>query len=364
MRRLLFIAGLIFFITSCQVQVSVSVPEVEISPSSTVLATGAAQTFTATVTDSSGVVTWTTDAPSGSLSATSGDQVIFTAPGTAGSYDLTASVSGTAATDTATITVVASRTVGTDPNTALVADEDVSADDSNVYAINVPSGLSTDVVYFELANVSPSDADITLVLGQKASDGSVPVEYQSSDARFFSRPSSSAGSSLDTQGIAIDISCRGPCIILDYVPGTYYVEVRNSGSSTASYDLFSFTDAYQDEGEPGNDDCGPVSSTGISIDPNDEDQGAIETIGDVDCYDSGGDVTSVTFAGGPNLAFGLVATVYSADGATELASLSAAPGGSPESVTLTPARTVIVKVEAAEDRAGPSQNSQYEVAFD
>jgi hypothetical protein len=131
-------------------------------------------------------------------------------------------------------------TAGSDPNTAIDSSS-VGGGDSVVYVVTVPTSVGSSDLF--------------------TAGGAPSVQ-------------------IGTAGIDVDVICRGSCVILDASAGTFFAEVVNGGGSSVDFDLFVFGDDIQDEGEPDNN----LSSTAPTLSEAIDQEGAIETLGDIDLY--------------------------------------------------------------------------------
>ncbi|MFA5550571.1 MAG: hypothetical protein WDA03_03040 [Trueperaceae bacterium] len=75
------------------------------------------------------------------------------------------------------------------------------------------------------------------------------------------------------------VACRGSCIVLPAADDTYYFQVSGATLPT-QYDVFVYGSDYLDLGEPGNDSQAGAATYFLG----EEDEGAIETMGDVDWW--------------------------------------------------------------------------------
>lgn len=88
-----------------------------------------------------------------------------------------------------------------------------------------------------------------------------------------------AGGQLGSQAIATTAPCRGSCIVVEGDPGTYTFEVTNRGAAAVDYEVFVYDRVATDTLEP-NDTLASASPYVL----NTENEGAIETVGDVDYW--------------------------------------------------------------------------------
>ncbi len=219
-------------------------------------------------------------------------------------------------------------------NTALLSDT-LAGGGSIVYEIDVSGIAGDDLIYIEV------DGDLDL----KAYSVSGALLASSSSPDYFASGSGGLLLAPSTQGISVVVGCRGPCVIRETSSTTLYAELINNGAASRGYDFYAFADDYSDTGDPGNDSSGGATTLNTS------EQGAIETLGDVDYFDIGADGTlslSVPAAGNP---VDVEADVYDA--------------GNNLIATLTDGDAVgvfdgeSVRVRSDDSRAGASEVSRY-----
>ncbi len=219
-------------------------------------------------------------------------------------------------------------------NTALLSDT-LAGGGSIVYEIDVSGITGDDVIYIEV------DGDLDL----KVYNASGTLLASSSSPDYFASGSGGLLLAPSTQGISVVVGCRGPCVIRETSSTTLYAELINNGAASRGYDFYAFYDDYGDTGDPGNDSSGGATTLNTS------EQGAIETLGDVDYFDIGADGTlslSVPAAGNP---VDIEADVYDA--------------GNNLIATLTDGDAVgvfdgeSVRVRSDDSRAGASEVSRY-----
>jgi hypothetical protein len=161
-------------------------------------------------------------------------------------------------------------TAGSDP-TSSVDSSSVAGGDSVVYIVTVPSSVgSSDLLFFEL------DTEALGLIVYNAGGNDIA---SSSSAEVFVA-GDGAVALVDPAAITPSIVCRGSCVILPGTAGTFFAEVVNGGGSSVDFDLFAFGDAIQDEGEPENN----LESTAPTLSAAIDQEGAIETLGDIDLY--------------------------------------------------------------------------------
>ena len=239
-------------------------------------------------------------------------------------------------------------------------------DSADYYRVNVPSGLSGDLIYFELANeLASTNLKLTLY------NSSRQKVRESDGPDFFGNPGSGFGSSsLNSQAIRVGIQCRGPCIIAEKGVGTVYLKIESKDGSSVSYDLYSYSDPYRDEKEPENEDCGVLGNSAIVPVPiNQEFTGALEAVEDIDCYVSNGNIKSIALRLTSNTTIDVKAEIFTLAGSphpnSSLNTLRATAGSTTEQkLTISPSQSVIVRVTTDNDRAAPASNSQYKLSFE
>lgn len=240
---------------------------------------GQSQTFKATVSSSSGsIISWSDDAAGGSFTPTSGPEVVYTAPAVAGSYTVTASINAGASKDSRLVTVLDPLPVDEtfalvgngDPNTPLRAAVTLAAGTSRVYRINTPA-LSAQALIVELSQ--------PLALSVFNADPQRSLFASSASAEFFAKGDKGLSSALNAQGISINTFCRGSCVYQNAASvATVFAKVENKSASPVSFDLFAYSEAYSDTGEPANNTV--VTAPELK----DADSGALEVLDDVDYY--------------------------------------------------------------------------------
>ncbi len=229
--------------------------------------------------------------------------------------------------------------------------------------VNVPSGLSGDLVYFEI--ISDRAIELTLYNSQRG-----PVR-ESDGPDFFGRINSGFGSSsLSSEGISINKICRGPCIITEKGVGTVFlkVELKIAGTS-AEYELYSYSEPYQDEEEPENNDCGVLDNSAIIPVPIDQEfEGALEAVEDIDCYQSNGNISSIALQLTSNTTIDVKAEIFDLNGnflSLTPNPLKAQAGSTTKQIlTISPTQAVIVRVTTDNNRAAPAGNSKYKLSFE
>jgi hypothetical protein len=352
MRRLyLMIVALL--LTACNVSIGPSA-SVQVTPSPVTLGTGDSQVLTASL--SSGTAEdFTLRSGEGTLSSVRGTTVTYTAPGAVGDYDITVSAIGVEARNAVVIASVLKRFVASTEDTTVVnsnpADQTINAGETKRFIVAVPSELNEDLLYFELGAVdldNPNNDGLTLTVKDEEQN----VIAVSNGPRFFSRTASSLQAVLEPQ-IVFPVTCRGACIILrNNDTARYFLEVE--ASSAASFALFAFDDRYSDDLEPNDSTCTPATTV-----PNATFQGAIETLGDIDCFQTTVNVPSITLSPTAQLAIPIKAEIRAASNDEKLGEVTVTPGGGNVVFSVpSPARPIKVLVTSP-NQAGPTQNSTY-----
>lgn len=171
--------------------------------------------------------------------------------------------------------------------------------------------------------------------------------YYSSSSDYFSlNPVAPAASGLlKPNDISVSVMCRGSCVIVESVASSALVSVTNPTATTATFDLFAFTQDFQDTNEPGND----APSGAVQLQLNIDEIGALELIGDVDYFlvDAAGTVSFVSIS-----LIEMVAHVHDASGQRLSGPFS--PGSQ-----FHVEAGEYIRVEAATQTAAASANSLY-----
>lgn len=348
-------------------------PEVSISPETvTSLVVGTTQTFDANATPV-GETTFEWSAARGDVGAGSTAQITYTAPSTPGEDTLSVTT-GTGATDTLPLDILEAQEdleAVADPDTTLVTDITLAAGAVQNYIIQIPEGLSESLLYIELE----TDNSLTLSAGDYFSTN--PGSFSDEDPAAGGEDEDEEGAdfkdaqTITTQAIGDPRACRGPCIILNNDATSYPVAVTNTGDAAATFSLYAYDAEPVDSGEPENDNCsvdlGDLILLDVPLTPGAAD-GAIETIGDVDCYEEESEErVSIIFSAPETLSIPLVAEIFNAD----------EPGLPPTIIEIEPGRTafsdcgaadaserIVIAVRADDlaagaELAGPSANTNY-----
>ncbi|MGL4609736.1 MAG: hypothetical protein ACRCYY_08645 [Trueperaceae bacterium] len=366
MKRLyaLFSLAGLFLLSACSVEI---VPDtaVQVTPASATVGTGDTQPFTAALnTDTAEDFTWTLSTGSGQLSGLRGTNVTYTAPETVGEYTMTVSALGVEAKNAVVnISVLKKFLATTEPETVVnsnAADQTILAGETKRFIVNVPSELSEALLYFELGDAAIGNPDPTTPATNTGLTLTVKDEAQnviavSSGPTSFSRAGSAAlKDSLEAQSITTSLQCRGACTILRNDGATrYFLEV--TATTDANYLLYAFDDVSTDSLEPNDNTC--TSATTL---PNATFEGAIETLGDRDCFVTTVNSPSITLAAKATTAIPIQAEIRAAANDELLTTIAVTPGGANQVYTISPARPVKVIITSP-DQAGPSGSSAYDL---
>lgn len=256
-------------------------------------------------------------------------------------------------------------------NTDSVGQGTLSAGEEDYYRVNVPAGRQGELVFFELKQRN-IPATITVF------DSNRREILASNNRRFFASGTGSLSTAgeLDAQSISVTgYICEGPCGIVRKrsQDTTYFVRVRASSTArTFDYDLAAYTADTQDPmwDESGCKDVsvesavGPTSIGVVPADPIVE-RGAIEILGDEDCFDSGAfgirEITFETSTGNEGIRFRVV--IEDEDG-REIRSFAVGPGPASRPETLKDRQPVRIRVFSDNNRAGPAGSSTYQLTLD
>jgi plastocyanin len=328
----------------------VDLVSVVVTPSAVTVAPGDTVTLNASL-DSAKDSSFTWDSTGGTLSASAGKTVTFTAPNTLGISEVIVKSPDASRDGTANITVAPVQTANAQPETPILSGASIQAGQRQTYVIDLPSSIfdgGQDLVYFELGTSS----DIKL----SVFDANRDLIAVSNDPRFFT--ADGATTNIIEPQVIKPVTCRGSCVILEKQTGRFYIELESD--INASYDLFAYSDPNGDKSEP-NDESQCKSTA--------NDFFALETLGDVDCFNSDAaynKVTITTFADGAasaaddSTALEVEAKVFDRTSNELLATLKAGPGADSDSLTISgPAKQFKIVVRSSDGRAGPSANSRY-----
>jgi PKD domain len=350
MRRYWFLAVLTVLLSACGVLAPTAT--VTVTPSPIILGTGDTQTLTASL--SSGTAqdfTWTIKTGDGTLSSIRGSTITYTAPSNVGEYTITVSAVGVEATN-AVVNISVLNKLLANPNASVAvngADRTLISGQTKRFVVDIPSQppLGEPLLYFELGTAPADNTAVTLTV----KDSNQSVVGVSNTPRFFTR-SATTGSALEAQAITVNQICRGACVIIrNPGAGRYFLEL--TATKDVSFDLFVFDDPFTDNLEPNDSTCTQATTV-----PNSTFEGAIETLGDIDCYQTTVNVPSVTLSLTATTAIPIRAEVRAASNDELIQSVTITPGGQNQVVSVTPPRPVKVIVTSP-DRAGPSGSSKY-----
>jgi hypothetical protein len=158
---------------------------------------------------------------------------------------------------------------------------------------------------------------------------------------------------MTAQATQVDVICRGPCILQPAQAGIVFLKIENTGIVSTDYRLFAFTEVYADVNEPTNNtNSGRVEFSGLV-------RGALETLDDVDFYVTQEPVRSIRITGAPTVTVAPRAALFNDDTGGDLGDITAGTDND-ERIFSTPIR-VRIQVSSANDRAGPSGSSFYQI---
>ena len=264
-------------------------------------------------------------------------------------------------------TVTASPESGTPP---ALADGTVTANAAAYYRVNVPDNVANEdedpLLYIEAVAETDED-EVPLPLTVTVYNSARTALLASNNDAWFTTASelSTAAAAVLPQAIAVQANCLGPCVITANDDATFYVRVSTESPSPVAFELFAYDNAYGDSTEPENNDCGTLSASAIIVSPEKEGYvGALETLGDVDCFRSAAETTQVTLSTGQdNVNIEIQARIFDADTNELLDVLRVSPANQTASINLSGSTLVYARVSAQGSTAGPSNNSTYEIKF-
>ena len=266
-------------------------------------------------------------------------------------------------------TVTASPESGTPP---ALADGTVTANAAAYYRVNVPDDVANEdedpLLYVEAVAETDED-EVPLPLTVTVYNSARTALLASNNDAWFTTASelstAATPAAVLPQAIDVQANCLGPCVITNNDDATLYVRVSTSSPSPVAFELFAYDNAYGDSTEPENNDCGTLSANAIIVSPEEEGYvGALETLGDVDCFRSAAEATQVTLSTTPNnVNVNIQARIYDANTNRLLDSVFVSPNSPTASITLSGSRLVYAQVSAPNTAAGPSRNSTYEITF-
>lgn len=299
------------------------------------------------------VFTWS--ATGGTLSASTGSSVNFSAPENSGTFRVSVEVESQNLSSSKAIVVFERLGLKTNSQ-AVLANKALADGEDDVYAFSV-SETQNQLLYFELNSTD----DVTLELYDDEGD----LLARSERASFFSGSGSSFSSlALDTQAIETLSTCRGPCIILPKQKANYFLKIK--ADDDVRYDLYAFGAAYNDASEPENNKCirvpSDLNTQTITVNPKTNLLGSIETLNDEDCFETTKAVSSVTLESFEETSIKLRADVFTLEGSL-LYSLKAGSGEDLDSLSINSSIPVRIRVSAANGRAAAAFNSRYKLVF-
>jgi len=256
------------------------------------------------------------------------------------------------------------------------------------YQVDIPGDAGGDGIWFEIQGVNGSNlagiADIILV--SKDNNDAFQAVRRSTGPESFGTMDSFASTELATNAIVpipVDqaTECRGPCIFVPYPANktagtalTALLAVRVYNTHAINYNLYTYAASYYDETENINNQCNDLGIQSINpeitvIGTNPDYVGAIEAIGDTDCFLSS-DVTTnsinkVKIELPAETTIPVIADIYNFASGAKLGSCQVSPA-TPSCTT--PAFTgtggiLAVKVRSAQNKAAPFVNAKYNLFF-
>jgi hypothetical protein len=351
MKRLLFLAlGLL--LTACGFVGPRAT--VQVTPPSPIIGTGETQTLTASL--SSGTAedfTWTIRSGDGQLSSIRGSSVTYTAPDAVGEYTITVSALGVEATNAVVRINVLKKFIASNDASIVLnptqPDRSLTSGQTKRFIVEIPPQLTEPHLVFELGTSDADDTAITMVV----KNANQEVIGTSNNPRFFSRSAASA-SALEAQAITVTQICRGACVIIRNPQGAgrYFLELT-SNRDISAFDLFLFDDPVGDGLEPNDTTCTQATTV-----PNSTFEGAIETLGDIDCFQTTANSPSITLSTTPQQAITIQAQIRVVGTDELLGIITIEPGGQNQVFTIDPPRPVKVLVTSL-NQAGPNNSSRY-----
>ncbi len=350
--------GLITVVTGCFV-VGPPKPSVQLDPKEVILGRGEKREFTASLTSGTAQgFTWVINPGEGSFDppAPTGAKATYVAPLNDGEFKINVSAVGVEAVSAiATVTVAEQASATADFNVnAPLRQGTISPNGSKRYIVEIPSSLQQPLLKFEVGTAQP----VTL----KVFDANNQLLAQSSDKTFFTRGTSqSSQQGLEAQ--FINSRCDGPCVALPKT-GSRYIVLIEAGNTQVNFRFDAYDDIYSDDNEPANDNC-VTSDAPAGSEGNFTEVGAIETLGDVDCFNTPGAVTSIRLIRLAETRLSLQAEVtnLTTNEVIDTLTLNSGDSVTEDILTLTSAAPVKIVVRATDGRAGPTVNSIYNVVF-
>jgi hypothetical protein len=355
-----WLLGLSIFLAGCSI-VSPAIPKVVVSPKDVILGRGEARELTASLeSGTANDFNWSVKAGEGSFNNTNGtsaagSKVTYTAPQNDGEYKITVSavaVEATSAVTTVTVAEQATATLAFDVNNPLRSGV-VSPNGSKRYIVEAPASLTEPLLKFEVGTSQP----ITL----KVFDANNQLLATSNDKTFFTKETGQAANqALEAQFLTL--RCDGPCVAIPRTGGRYFVLIE-AGNTQVNYRFDAYDDVYSDDTEPANNDC--VTSNAQQGPEGDFTQrGAIETLGDIDCFNTGRAVTSIKLRRLPDVKLSLKAEITNlTTNKVDVIELKQGDSVTEQGLTFAPAAPLKIVVTSSDGRAGPSLNSGYDIVF-
>ena len=240
--------------------------------------------------------------------------------------------------------------------------------------ILLKSGLSGDLIYFELGEgvqaAGLGSSSIGVVGNLK-----LYVTEQNGTKLFSHRPDVfskvTAKNSLQTNGIVVKpvkTECRGPCVIENYakIENDFKVNVKiqNDNNFAVKFKLFAFVAKSADKNEPnGSAQCKavvrPASVLGINPTPKKPIviKGALEFMGDVDCFSSSDEISEVRLQAASANSTGSKAVIWDKETHKMIDSITLLPGTGSKIVSVGN-KKINVYVSTV-NLAGPAKHSSY-----
>ena len=209
------------------------------------------------------------------------------------------------------------------------------------YKVDVPSS-SLEAVYYEL------DQPLELTVYNRFDSALASSASDDFFARGTLALANATVSGVATQDITPQLTCRGSCVIERHTDSTRYLRVHNPSAFDVTVNLYVVMRDFEDTSEGG-------ATSAVNLGDND---GALETLGDVDVYEASvdGDV-SLTFG---SLASGLQYRIRIYDGGGALVDTLFV--GDP-AVPVFAGEEIVVDAVNGADRAAASGKSRYVIAL-
>jgi hypothetical protein len=231
----------------------------------------------------------------------------------------------------------------------------IQADEAAYYQVLVPSTLDEGLLFLEArSDLTP----VTLTVY----DSSGEELYVSSSPDWFSS-ASLTDTRLEAQAIEVATRCLGPCVIVENTPSLLYARITATRGAEVSF--YAFDLPYGDSTEPENNDCTGLTPAAIVPVPRTSYQGALETVGDADCFLVNEPVSRVRLETTPNnTGIPIQALVFDGLSNRLLDTLLVGPNDLDDFTFDLGTGALAVRIEALDERAGPSLTSQYTVTFE